>query len=131
NDYFVNLVTKKSFMEIGENIKKFRELKNLTRNEMADRLHVSLSAYGKIERGDVDLTISRANEIAQILSVDLPQLLNFDVQDVFNITNTNNQIIQNQADSVHFHSDNHTERYISLLEKEVQRLNEVIEKMRS
>ncbi|MDR0803198.1 helix-turn-helix transcriptional regulator, partial [Fluviicola sp.] len=62
-------------MEIGENIRKFRELKNLTRNEMADRLHLSLSAYGKIERGDVDLTISRANEIAQILSVDLPQLL--------------------------------------------------------
>jgi transcriptional regulator with XRE-family HTH domain len=63
---------------------------------------LSLSAYGKIERGDVDLTISRANEIAQILSVDLPQLLNFDMQDIFNITNTSNQIVQSKGDTVYF-----------------------------
>ena len=50
---------------IGDNIKKFRELKNITREQMASDLEMSLSNYSKIERNEIDLTISRIQKIAQ------------------------------------------------------------------
>ena len=43
--------------KIVENIKKFRELKNLTRDEVAEKLEMSLSGYSKLERGDVGLIL--------------------------------------------------------------------------
>ena len=74
-------------MKIGENIKKFRELKNLTREQMASELELSLSGYSKIERDEVDLTISRVQQIAEVLQVELSQILNFDATQIFNISN--------------------------------------------
>ena len=44
---------------IGENIKKVRELKNITREHLADNLNMSLSNYSKIERSEIDITIAR------------------------------------------------------------------------
>ncbi len=72
-------------MNLGDNIKKFRELKNLTREQIASDLKMSLSNYSKIERGEIDLTISRILEIANILEVDMSQILNFDATNIFNI----------------------------------------------
>ena len=46
-------------LNIGDNVKKFRELKGFTREQMADYLNLSVSAYGNIERNKTDLPISR------------------------------------------------------------------------
>lgn len=70
--------------KIYANIKSFRELKHITREQMASDLNMSLSGYAKIERGEVDVPISRLYEIAQILEVDVQQILDFDVAQVFN-----------------------------------------------
>ena len=56
-----------SMKEVTESIKKFRELKNLTRDELADKLDMSLSGYSKLERGEVDLTLTKLYRIAEIL----------------------------------------------------------------
>ena len=50
--------------KIVENIKKFRELKNLTRDEVAEKLEMSLSGYSKLERGDVELTVNKLYRIS-------------------------------------------------------------------
>ncbi|MFO8087556.1 MAG: helix-turn-helix transcriptional regulator [Bacteroidales bacterium] len=63
---------------IAENIRLFRELENITRKEMAARLNISVSGYSKIERGEVDITISRIHQIAKILNVSMNQLINFE-----------------------------------------------------
>ena len=64
---------------IYKNIKKIRELKNLTREHVADELNMSTSGYGKIERGEVDLTISKLNKIAKVLDVTIEFIFRFDV----------------------------------------------------
>ncbi|WP_395654394.1 helix-turn-helix domain-containing protein [Flavobacterium sp.] len=109
-------------MKIGENIKKFRELKNLTREQMASELGLSLSGYSKIERDEVDLTISRVQQIAEVLQVELSQILNFDATQIFNISN--NQMVQGFGTKVenHNHSDDYREKYIKLLEIENESL---------
>ena len=53
--------------EITENIKKFRELKNFSREVMADKLEMSLSGYSKLERGDVLLKVNKLFKLAELL----------------------------------------------------------------
>jgi len=85
-------------MSIGNNIKKLRELKNYTQAYMADELRLSLSGYGKIERDETEITLSRLKEIAEILETDYSTILNFDEKHVFNFNNNQqaNGIVHNQ-----------------------------------
>ena len=64
---------------VYKNIKKIRELKNLTRDYVADELKMSTSGYGKIERGEVDLTVSKLEKIAEVLDVSIEFIFRFDV----------------------------------------------------
>ncbi len=68
---------------VYKNIKKIRELKNLTREYVADELKMSTSGYGKIERGEVDLTISKLVKIAKVLDVSIEFIFKFDVSTFF------------------------------------------------
>jgi transcriptional regulator with XRE-family HTH domain len=114
-------------LNIGDNVKKFRELKGFTREQMADYLNLSVSAYGNIERNKTDLTISRIQQIAEILEVDMGQILNFDASQVFNIAH--NEVIQGSNSKVenHNHPDEYKEKYIQMLEKEIERLKKIVE----
>jgi transcriptional regulator with XRE-family HTH domain len=71
------------------NIKKIRELKNLTREFVAAELKMSTSGYGKIERGDVDLTVSKLIEIANVLKVSTEFIFKFDTSIFFNDSDQN------------------------------------------
>jgi transcriptional regulator with XRE-family HTH domain len=68
---------------VYKNIKKIRELKGLTREHIADELKMSTSGYGKIERGEVDLTVSKLTKIAEILDVSVEFIFKFDVSNFF------------------------------------------------
>jgi transcriptional regulator with XRE-family HTH domain len=71
------------------NIKKIRELKNLTREYVADELSMSTSGYGKIERGEVDLTLSKLGKIAKVLEVSVDFIFKFDVSNFFGESKAN------------------------------------------
>ncbi|MES2806240.1 MAG: helix-turn-helix transcriptional regulator [Bacteroidota bacterium] len=74
--------------KVYKNIKKIRELKNFTREFMADKLKMSTSGYGKIERGEVDLTISKLVKIAIVLNVTVEFIYMFDVALLFKNNNS-------------------------------------------
>ena len=110
---------------LGDTIKKFRELKNITRETIAAELKMSLSNYSKIERGEIDLTISRIQEIANILEIDVSQILNFDATNIFNISN--NKLVQGvKVETMQVHNDEYKDKYIKILEEEVERLKKII-----
>lgn len=67
---------------VYKNIKRIRELKDLTRDYVAAELHMSTSGYGKIERGEVDLTLSKLNNIANVLGVSIDFIFKFNVNDL-------------------------------------------------
>ncbi|MFC5193637.1 helix-turn-helix domain-containing protein [Algoriphagus aquatilis] len=113
--------------EVFESIKKFRELKSITRETMAAELGMSLSGYSKLERGEVDITLSKVQSIARILNVSLEQLLNFDASQIFNVSN--NQQVQglgSTADVINFYGDDYKEKYIKMLEREIERLRKIV-----
>lgn len=106
---------------IAENIKKFRELKNITRDQMAGELDMSLSGYGKMERGEVDITVSKLYKVSSILNVNVSQLMNFDVSNIFNVHG--NQTVNGvEVKEQNYYSDQYKDKYIQMLEQEIERL---------
>jgi transcriptional regulator with XRE-family HTH domain len=112
--------------QISYNIKKFRELKNLTREFVATELEMSVSGYSKIERGEIDLSISKLQKISEVLKVPTNEILNFDVTNIFNIAN--NQQVEgfgNKESSITNNTnivDDYIRKYIQKLEEEIERL---------
>lgn len=56
------------------NIRLIREIKELSQEYVAIKLHMSQSAYAKIERGETRLTVERLGKICSVLEIDIPQL---------------------------------------------------------
>lgn len=93
---FVTLSYKFVIMQdiIVDNIRKIRELKNISREYMASKLHISETQYGKIERNETDITIKRIIEIADILEVPYSKIFELNMNQILNNTLGNNAIIQ-------------------------------------
>lgn len=62
-------------MDIMEKIIELRKSKGLTQSLMAEKLGIAPNNYGKIEKGHTELSVSRLNQIADILNVSLSELL--------------------------------------------------------
>ena len=61
--------------DIGTRIRKIRESKDYTQDNMAAELEITAGAYAKIERGETDPSITRLLQIAEILKVDIVSFL--------------------------------------------------------
>jgi len=55
--------------QIYSNIRAIRLSKRLSQQSMANRLHITVSAYSKIERSHTQLTVERLGEIAKAFNV--------------------------------------------------------------
>lgn len=69
-----------------ENIELIRKAKNLTREDVAKKLKVSLSNYGKIENGEIGLTIERLYELAKIFYMQPEDILMYNKSIKGNVT---------------------------------------------
>ncbi len=54
---------------VGRRLKLLRLERNLTQEQMGEKLNLSTSAYCKIEYGETDLTLTRLSEIAEALNM--------------------------------------------------------------
>ncbi|GGH40533.1 hypothetical protein GCM10007423_35650 [Dyadobacter endophyticus] len=64
---------------LSEKIRQIRLQKGLSQENMADMLGLSTTAYGDIERGRTELSVSRLENVAKLLDVPMPELLGIDV----------------------------------------------------
>lgn len=62
---------------IHKNIKEFRKQKGFSNEYMAMELKISPSAYRKVEFNQTKLTVEKLIKIAQILEIEIAQILNF------------------------------------------------------
>jgi len=66
------------FMSVGQNIKKIREDKNLTQQQIAELIHMHRSNYSKIESGQREISVDALNKIAKYFGMTIDQIVNFD-----------------------------------------------------
>ncbi|MCQ9121663.1 transcriptional regulator [Rodentibacter pneumotropicus] len=84
-------------MKINEKIRQLREQHQLSQENMADKLGMSVTGYAKIERGEVRSTLSRLEQISDVFEMDICELLAFGENEkiyfnnsVIESTNSNN-----------------------------------------
>lgn len=61
---------------MGENLRKARTARGMTKTELAKRLEISLPAYRKIESGQTRIINSNYEKCAEILGIPLIELIN-------------------------------------------------------
>jgi transcriptional regulator with XRE-family HTH domain len=61
--------------EIGERIRMVRLAKKLSQENVAEMLGLTVTSYGKIEQGKSDISISRLQDIAKTLDIDMGEIL--------------------------------------------------------
>lgn len=67
-------------MKSHEKIRKIREEKKWSQEELANKLGLSTNGYAKIERGETRLTLSRLFQLAEIFKLDIFELIQGDIQ---------------------------------------------------
>lgn len=58
---------------LGLNIRSQRKLQHMTQEDVADQAHLNASYYGRIERGEINVTIETLSAIAQALNIEITQ----------------------------------------------------------
>lgn len=61
---------------IGKRIRKSRQEKNLTQENLAEELNVSVAFISRIERGSAHINLNRLSQICAILDIDEGVILN-------------------------------------------------------
>lgn len=75
----VTKIRDKDFLKrFGENVRRLREQKGLSQEELYFRANLSKNQVGNIERGEVNTTISTANALAQALNLEVWELFRFE-----------------------------------------------------
>ena len=72
---------------VAVNVRKIREYRNYTQEYLAMKLAISQNAYSKIELGYTKITLERLYQIAQILEVDLIELIKAEDNEVVQLLN--------------------------------------------
>ena len=64
-------------MKINEKIRQLREQRQLSQENMADKLGMSVTGYAKIERGEVRSNLPRLEQISEVFDMDICELLSY------------------------------------------------------
>lgn len=96
-------------MSVNEKIKLVRQAKGLTQEAVAEKLGMSVTAYGDIERGDKGLKVSKLQEIADVLEMTASELLDLTDKTVLNI-NLNRKDKGHNKYNVYLSSDSELEK---------------------
>ncbi len=73
-------------MPLNEKLKIARLTKGWTQEELAEKLGYSTNGYAKLERGENGISLEKLEKLAEVLEVELTQLLDQESKTVFNIT---------------------------------------------
>ena len=77
---------------VGQRLKLLRQEKQLTQEQMSEKLNIATSTYCKIEYGETDLTLSRLSQIAETLEMSAIELFSKIDGDVCSINNYYNTV---------------------------------------
>jgi transcriptional regulator with XRE-family HTH domain len=106
-------------MNVGNNIKKLRELKNYTQQSMADMLDVSQKTYSNIESAGNNITIELIEKVAKVLEVSFNKILELNAENILNNSNQSGGIGSqlNYSVSYNYLNDKQNELYEKLLQE--------------
>lgn len=79
-------------MKINEKIRTLREMNHLTQEDMADRLSMSTNGYANIERGESKIHTEKLEQIANVLGMEVVELMSFGEKNTVYCTGGKNNV---------------------------------------
>ncbi len=116
-------------MEVNEKIRLVRESNQLSQEDMAEKLSMSLNGYAKIERGVTKLNIQKLEKIAQIFNMDLVELLSINDKGVFYVfgDNSSNHTDTGSNNTTYYGNTQELNSKIEQLELTIKHKEEMLE----
>lgn len=62
-------------MKVNDRIRRLRELKNWSQEDMAEQMQMSKNGYSKLERGESRLSLDRLEQVAAVFKMDVLELM--------------------------------------------------------
>ena len=113
-----------------------RQCKGWTQEEIAEKLNWAVNSYAKVERGETDIKLEKLKKVAEIMEVDVHELIDSNEKTVFNFaencTQGNNQcIVLTETQCIHELEKSQLiieqkNKEIDSLKKENENLKEII-----
>ena len=122
-------------MGMHDKIRMMRELRQLSQEDMAEKMNMSPSGYAKIERGETRLQYDKLVQIAQIFNVSLSDLVDNDKGVIFFMNENGNNTSANYYSgdySIMFEIEKlklqliHKDELLGQKEKELEMLRKMI-----
>ena len=71
-------VEKETYIRLGKNIKKYRQLKKISQEKLSELLEANSKFIGHVERVERYISLKKLIQVSQILEVPLSKLFEFD-----------------------------------------------------
>jgi transcriptional regulator with XRE-family HTH domain len=110
-------------LRLGNKIRKIREIKGFKQETVAEKIGLSLSSYGKIERGEVKLSVERLSTIASAMELPMNAILEFD--EGVNINFSANTFNENSHGG-YYQNPNFNHQSVEELKSQIETLKGVI-----
>lgn len=114
------------FMKVRRKMSILRESKGISQSEMAEKLSVDVNTYARIERGETNILHPKLSKIAELLNVDVLDLLAND-RNVYlvseNSSHSNNYNVIGSSTEIAFE--------IQKLQMQLSHKDELIEQLRN
>jgi transcriptional regulator with XRE-family HTH domain len=125
-------------MLLGEKIKKIRDLKGMTQEDIASKLNISSQAYSKIERNETKIDEKRLEQIANALDVPAESIQKFDESNFFisnlkECENSQSLGMMNTVNNYYYNTDQvipALENLVELQKKQLKQQSDEIEFLR-
>lgn len=117
--------------QIGNKIRRLREHKGFSQEEMAEKLQISRSAYSRIESGETNSWINHINKLCESLEVKPEELLLNADQLIQNNQDSDSVIQNNTNNDTHITINQLSEKVIELYEERLKDLKEQVEYWKS
>lgn len=124
-------------MQIHERLKTLRQCKNWTQEDLAEKLGWGAGTYARMERGESDIKLDKLKQIADVIGVDVGELLSTSDKTVFNFAenctqgNLTHTILLSETQCAHELDKarlmlEQKDKEIAWLKEEGERLKEII-----
>lgn len=109
---------------VGNNIQRWREFKGIKQDDLAGNLNITKTTLSNIETGKAAVTVSRLEEIAKHLKVEITQLFS-SPQQMFNLSN-NNHIMNGYTQTLMHPDKNIIESYNAQLHAKDRQIEQLL-----
>lgn len=128
-------------MQVHERLKTMRLCRNWTQEDLAEKLGWAVNTYAKIERGESDVKLEKLKQIADVIGVELSELLDVSDKTVFNFaencrqSNLAHTILLSESQCAHELDKARLllaerDKEVAWLREETERLKEIIALMK-